>query len=65
MPPPSAHSYAKRACDPADAAGLRIYLPDQRLATTAAFSFEACSRAGIVYMSIIEPIRTGAGNING
>jgi Protein of unknown function (DUF4232) len=59
------YSYAKRACDPADTAELRMYLPDQRLATTAAFSFEACSRAGIVYMSIVEPIRTGAGNING
>jgi hypothetical protein len=51
-------SYAKRACDPADTAELR-------LATTAALSFEACSRAGIVYMSIVGPIRTGAGNING
>ena len=59
------HAYTKGACEPEDTVELRIYLPDQRLATTAAFSFEACSRAGIVYMSIIEPIRTGAGNING
>jgi Protein of unknown function (DUF4232) len=58
-------SYTERACDPADAVELRIYLPDQRLATDAPFSFEACSRTGIVYMSIIEPIRAGAGNING
>jgi hypothetical protein len=59
------YAYTKRACDPADTVELRIYPPDQRLATTAAFSFEACSRPGIVYMSIIEPIRAGAGNING
>jgi hypothetical protein len=57
--------YTERACDPADAVELRIYLPDQRLATSAAFSFKACSRAGIVYMGIDEPIRAGAGNING
>ena len=59
------YAYTKRACDPADTVELRIYLPDQRLATSAAFSFEACSRAGIVYMSVVEPIRAGAGNING
>jgi hypothetical protein len=58
-------AYPERACDPADTVELRIYLPDQRLATSAAFDFEACSRAGIVYMSIIEPIRAGAGNIDG
>jgi hypothetical protein len=44
---------------------LRIYPPDQRLATYAAFGFEACSHAGVVYMSIIEPIRAGVGTING
>ena len=58
-------AYTERACDPADAVELRIYLPDQRLATNTTFSFEACSRPGIVYMSIIEPIRARAGNING
>jgi hypothetical protein len=53
-------------CDSVHAAvGLRIYLPDQRLATSSALDFEACSRAGIVYMGIIEPIRAGAGNIDG
>jgi hypothetical protein len=58
-------AYTERACDPAETVELRIYLPDQRLATYVPFSFEACSRPGIVYMSIIEPIRAGAGNING
>jgi Protein of unknown function (DUF4232) len=53
-------------CDSVHAAvGLRIYLPDQRLATSAAFGFEACSSAGISYLGIIEPIRAGAGNIDG
>jgi hypothetical protein len=61
----SEYALSERACDPVHTVELGIYLPDQRLATAAAFDFEACSRAGIVYMSIIEPIRAGAGNING
>jgi hypothetical protein len=58
-------AYTERVCDPVDTVELRIYLPDQRLATYAAFSFEACSRPGIVYMGIDEPIRAGVGNIDG
>jgi hypothetical protein len=53
-------------CDPVDTTvELRIYPPDQRLATYAAFSLEACSRAGVVFMSITEPIRAGVGTIHG
>jgi hypothetical protein len=44
---------------------LRIYPPGQRLATSAAFDFEACSHAGVDYMGISEPIRAGVGTING
>jgi hypothetical protein len=58
------YSFTKRVCDPVHAVGLRIYLPDQRLATSVAFSFEACSRTGIVYMGV-DPILAGAGTING
>jgi Protein of unknown function (DUF4232) len=53
-------------CDPVNtAANLRVYPPGQRSATEAAFSFEACSHAGPVWMSIIKPISTGVGTING
>ncbi len=53
-------------CDPVySAADLRIYPPGQRSATYAAFSFEACSHAGPIWMSIIEPIIPGVGTING
>jgi hypothetical protein len=53
-------------CDPVfSTALLRVYPPDQRQATFAEFSLEACSHAGPIYMSIIEPIRAGAGTING
>jgi hypothetical protein len=59
-------AYTPRVCDPVDTTvELRVYPPDQRLATYAAFDFEACSHAGIDYMGIIEPIRTGVGTING
>jgi hypothetical protein len=53
-------------CDPVYTTfDLRVYPPDQRLATYAAFDFEACSHAGVVYLDIIEPIRAGVGTING
>jgi hypothetical protein len=58
------YSFTERVCDPVHAVGLRIYLPDQRLATSVAFSFEACSRAGVVYMGV-DPILAGAGTIDG
>ena len=53
-------------CDPVNsAANLRVYPPGQRSATFAAFSFQACSHAGPVWMSIQEPIIPGAGTIYG
>jgi hypothetical protein len=53
-------------CDPVNSAVLlRIYPPDQRNATYAAFSFQVCSHAGPVYMSIFGPIRAGVGTANG
>ena len=53
-------------CDPVNsAANLRVYPPDQRSATYAAFSFEACSHAGPIWMSIQEPIIPGVGTIYG
>ena len=59
-------AYTPRVCDPVNTTvELRIYPPGQRTATYAAFDFEACSRAGVDYMSIAEPIRAGVGTING
>jgi hypothetical protein len=59
-------AYTPRVCDPVDTTvELRIYPPDQRLATYAAFDFEACSHAGVDYMGIIEPIQAGVGTIHG
>jgi Protein of unknown function (DUF4232) len=53
-------------CDPVNsAANLRIYPPNQQSSTLAAFSFEACSHAGPVWMSITEPISPGVGTIYG
>ena len=59
-------AYTPRVCDPVDTTfDLRIYPPGQRLATSAAFDFEACSHAGVDYMGIDGPIRAGVGTING
>jgi hypothetical protein len=53
-------------CDPVYTTfELRVYPPDQYLATYAAFDFEACSHAGVVYMNIFEPIQAGVGTIHG
>jgi hypothetical protein len=53
-------------CDPVNsAANLRVYPPGQRSATFAAFSLQACSHAGPIWMNIIEPIIPGVGTING
>jgi hypothetical protein len=53
-------------CDPVySAVLLRVYPPDQRSATYAAFAFQVCSHAGPVYMSIFEPIMPGVGTVYG
>lgn len=44
---------------------LRVYPPNQRSSTDAAFPVQACSHAGPVYMSIIEPIIPGVGTVYG
>jgi hypothetical protein len=52
-------------CDPVFTTfELRIYPPNQRSATHAAFGLEACSHAGPTYLSV-EPILPGVGTING
>ena len=43
---------------------LRVYPPNQRQATYAAFSMEACSRTGPVYLDV-TPIQAGVGTRNG
>lgn len=43
---------------------LRIYPPDQRSVTHAAFGLEACSQAGPIYLSV-GPVIPGVGTING
>jgi hypothetical protein len=43
---------------------LRVYPPNQRQATYAAFSMEACSRTGPVYLNV-TPLQAGVGTRNG
>jgi hypothetical protein len=52
-------------CDPVNTAVvLRVYPPNQRTSTVAAFDLPACSHAGPVYLSV-QPIRSGVGTVNG
>jgi Protein of unknown function (DUF4232) len=44
---------------------LRVYPPDQRSSTDAAFPVDACSHARPIYLSIEEPIIPGVGTIYG
>ena len=44
---------------------LSVIPPDQRTATHAAFSFPACSRPGVIYLTVLKPIQPGPGTING
>jgi len=49
-------------CGPVDTAfELRIYLDGQKSPAYAAFGFQACSHAGPVYLTVLEPIRAGVG----
>jgi Protein of unknown function (DUF4232) len=53
-------NYPSGTCKPANAAGLRIYPPNQRASRTVAFPFRACGKAGPVYLNV-APIVAGTG----
>jgi hypothetical protein len=58
--------HTESGCDPADSAPeLRVYVPGQHSATDEAFTFEACSHAGPVWISLIEAIIPAVGTIYG
>jgi hypothetical protein len=64
-PGATAHTILQyRDAEVSTAVVLRVYPPGQYDATIAAFDLQVCSHAGPVYMSV-EPIRPGAGTING
>ena len=53
-------------CDPVNSATLlKVYPPGQHSATYAAYDFQSCSRKGVRYLSIVEPIIPGVGTANG
>jgi hypothetical protein len=56
---------APAACHPVySAIELRIYPPDQRQATLAAYNLAACAHAGPVYLHV-GPVQAGVGTVNG
>jgi hypothetical protein len=44
--------YSKSACHPTTAAGLRVYAPNQTVAKTIPFPFDACARAATHYLRV-------------
>jgi Domain of unknown function (DUF4232) len=51
-----ARNFPSSACKQTTAAGLRVYPPNQTMAKTVPFPFEACSRSGPTFLGV-GPIR--------
>lgn len=51
-----AYNFPNATCRRRTAAGLRVYPPGQRLSQVVPFPFPACSRRGVVYLSV-QPVR--------
>jgi len=54
------YNYPAATCQPAAATALRIYPPNQTAAVQLPFSFEACAKAGPVYLHV-RPVTAGVG----
>ncbi len=54
------YNYPTATCQPAPAVLLHIYPPNQTAAADLPFSFEACSKAGPVYLHV-RPVTAGVG----
>ena len=53
-------------CAPVSTAvALSVIPPDQRTATHGAYALRSCSRPGVVYLRVVEPIRPGPGTVSG
>jgi hypothetical protein len=45
-------NFTSSTCVPTHAAGLRVYVPNQTASQVVAFSFQACAKAGPVYLHV-------------
>jgi hypothetical protein len=54
------YNYPAADCAPAAASSLRIYPPNNTAAVQLPFSFEACSKAGPLYLTV-RPVTAGVG----
>jgi hypothetical protein len=48
-------NFPSATCRPTSAAGLRVYVPNQTAWTAIAFAFQACAKAGPVYL-LVTPV---------
>jgi hypothetical protein len=54
------YNFPSATCAPAAADGLRVYPPNQKSSVEVPFSFEACSKAGPIYLQA-GPVTAGTG----
>ena len=55
-----AYNYPSATCEPTQAEGLRVYPPNQTASVVVPYVFEACAKAGPVYLSV-DPVNAGVG----
>ncbi len=58
-------NFSASACDPTTAAGLRVYAPNQTSSTRITYSFQACGKAGPVYLHVTPLVLSGSGGGGG
>ena len=58
-------NFTASTCQPTAAAGLRVYAPNQTSSTRLALSFQACAKAGPVYLHVTPVVRSGSSGGSG
>lgn len=53
-------NYPASVCGPTKAYGLRVYPPNQRASVVLPLAFEACAKAGPIYLGV-DPVNAGVG----
>jgi hypothetical protein len=58
-------NFTASTCAPTTAAGLRVYAPNQTSSTRITFSFDACAKAGPVYLHVTPVVLAGSSSGSG
>jgi hypothetical protein len=55
-----AGNFPTATCRPTNAAGLRVYPPNQKVSKVVPFAFQSCSRSGPIYLTV-QSVQKGTG----